>query len=89
VKPPAHALALIGRNHIPWIAAVLLAIVLVGSGRRWPFNHSACETGILHRGGEHGSGDKIKGSGLRAISRQLGMAVSSIHSVLAGKKAKR
>jgi DNA invertase Pin-like site-specific DNA recombinase len=32
---------------------------------------------------------KRQGIGLRAISRQLGMAVSSVHSVLAGKKAKR
>jgi lambda repressor-like predicted transcriptional regulator len=32
---------------------------------------------------------KKQGMGLRAISRELGMAVSSIHSVLAGRKTKR
>ena len=32
---------------------------------------------------------KAQGMGVRAISRQLGMAVSSVHSVLARKKAKR
>jgi lambda repressor-like predicted transcriptional regulator len=31
---------------------------------------------------------KRKGLGIRAISRELGMAVSSVPSVLAGKKAK-
>ena len=32
---------------------------------------------------------KKKGMGLRGISRQLGMAVSSVHSIVAAKKAKR
>jgi DNA invertase Pin-like site-specific DNA recombinase len=32
---------------------------------------------------------KKQGMGLRAISRELGMAMSSVHSVLAAKKAKR
>ena len=32
---------------------------------------------------------KKQGMGLRAISRELGMAVSSVHSVLAGRKSKR
>jgi DNA invertase Pin-like site-specific DNA recombinase len=32
---------------------------------------------------------KKHGLGVRAISRELGMAVSSVHSVLAGKKTKR
>ena len=32
---------------------------------------------------------KKQGLSFRAISRQLGMAVSSVHSVLSAKKAKR
>jgi DNA-binding NarL/FixJ family response regulator len=32
---------------------------------------------------------KARGLGIRAISRQLRMAVSSVHSIVAGKKTKR
>jgi DNA-binding NarL/FixJ family response regulator len=32
---------------------------------------------------------KAKGLGVRAISRELGMAVSSVHSIVAGKKTPR
>jgi predicted trehalose synthase len=40
----------------------------------------------MHRRGE---GAQKAGLGFRAIRRELGMAVFSIHSILAGKKAKR
>jgi DNA-binding CsgD family transcriptional regulator len=43
----------------------------------------------LHKRADEVLALKKKGLGLRAISRQLGMAVSSVHSILAGRKAKR
>ena len=43
----------------------------------------------LHKRADEVLALKKKGMGLRAISRQLEMAVSSVHSVLTGKKARR
>ena len=43
----------------------------------------------LHKRAEEVLALKETGLGLRAISRQLGLAVSSVHSVLAGRKSKR
>ena len=43
----------------------------------------------LHKRADEVLALKKKGMGLRAISRQLGMAVSSVHSVLPGTKANR
>ena len=43
----------------------------------------------LHKRAEEVLALKATGLGLRAISRQLGLAVSSVHSVLAGRKSKR
>ena len=43
----------------------------------------------LHKRADEVMALKRQGMGLRAISRELGMAVSSVHSVLAGRKLKR
>jgi len=43
----------------------------------------------LHKRADEVVALKKKGMGLRAISRELYMAVSSVHSILTGKKAKR
>jgi DNA invertase Pin-like site-specific DNA recombinase len=43
----------------------------------------------LHKRAEEVLALKETGLGLRAISRQLGLAASSVHSVLAGRKSKR
>jgi len=45
--------------------------------------------GTLHKRAGEVMALKKGGLGVRAISRELGMAVSSVHSVLSAKKAKR
>jgi lambda repressor-like predicted transcriptional regulator len=43
----------------------------------------------LHKRADEVFALKKQGRGLRVISRELRMAVSSVHSVLAGRKSKR